>query len=264
MPAYQIIRIEKPVGSGVTGAQWASVRAVLKRNTPDDPYCVANELICGHLGQFLGLPIPPHGLFQESSGTGNRLPWFGTLNFNLAGDSLPPADADDCVNAYSDENAVRPDVVTGTLLFDIWVANGDRHAHNLALDTSVVPHQLHVFDQSWALLGRTAKQGVARLHQLRNELGVSDRTSASGNRHCLLDRIRSTARFAFWFQRIRELPDYVLSDAVDRAVSLGLVGGAEAMAALSFLRYRQENLPAIVTNGRAEFSNIPPSDWGEP
>lgn len=90
MPPYQIIKIDQSVGVGVTGAYWATVRALLKENSRDDPYCVANELICGQLAQFIGLPVPPCGLFVEPRNRA-RL-YFGTLNFNLSGDSLPPAD----------------------------------------------------------------------------------------------------------------------------------------------------------------------------
>jgi hypothetical protein len=234
---------------------------VLKQNSREDPYCVANELICSQLGQFLGLPIPSCGLFVQPQ---NRtIVYFGTLNFNLNGDSLPPADANACVAAYSNvTNPPRPDHVTGTLLFDIWAANGDRHERNLALDTSVTPHQLHVFDQSWALFGRRpAGQGIARLNELRDELGISETSSASGNRHCLLDSVRTNERFVFWLDRLRQLPDFVIRDTVERAHRANLIDGGEATAAVSFLAYRRLNLANIINNGRSQFSGIADANW---
>src|SRR5262249_7411059 len=158
-------------------------------------YCVANELICGSLGQFLGLPVPPCGLFVHPRNPTST--FFGSINFNLSSDVLPPVNVNACIAAYRDlGNPPRLDHVIGTVLFDISIANGDRHERTLAFDTSVTPHQLHVFDHSWALLGRglrTSDQppGIPRLNRLRRELGVSETSDASGNRHCLLDSVRT-------------------------------------------------------------------------
>jgi hypothetical protein len=262
MPRYQLVRVGGPVGSGITQPHTATVQAVVKRNTSDDPYCVANELICGHLGQFIGLPIPPCGLFVEPRSP-TLPPFFGSLSFNVTGDDLPPADPGGCVAAYSDPAHPRPDVVVGTLLFDVWVGNGDRHVRNLALDTAVSPPQLHVFDHSWALFGRERGKGAARLHRLRDELGVSESSSASGNRHCLLDTVRTNARFPFWLDRIRQVPDFVVTDVIDAVFRAGLIDGAEVTAARGFLQFRRAKLSAIINNSRAEFTRIPDADWSQ-
>jgi hypothetical protein len=255
MPPYQIIRFEQPVGSGVTNAMWASVRAVLKRNSQDEPYCVPNELICGLLGQFLGLPVPPCGLFVEPRNP--SVLSFGTMNFNLGGDNLPPADPDDCFTAYADPTHPRPDAVVGVLLFDVWVLNADRHPRNLALDDSVTPAQLHVFDHSHAVFGQ---EGAARLHRLREELGIAGLT-ASGNRHCLIDVVRSTAWFRFWLDRFLSVPRFVIADAVDRARSSRLITAEEAGAAVEILWFRRERLADRLKEHRDQFPNIPDIEW---
>lgn len=260
MPPYQIIQFERQVGAGVSVPWWAAVRAVLKENSTSAPYCVANEFICGQLGQFLGLPIPPCGLFLEPRNL-SRPPYFGALNFNLRGFTLPPADPDACVAAYSDPSHPRLDLVTGVLLFDIWIANGDRHPRNLALDTSVTPPQLHVFDHSHALFGRDAGHGAARLGRLRNELGIAEETDPSGNRHCLLDSVRTNARFQRWLDRLRQVPDYVVSDVVGRAREVNQITSAEAGEAVNFLLYRRSNLAAIINTNRAQFTGIPDTNW---
>jgi hypothetical protein len=261
MPSYQIIQFDHQVGAGVTGAWWASVRAVLKENSPLAPYCVANELICSQLGQLLGLPIPPCGLFVEPRNRA-RSPYFGTLSFNLNANSLPPADPDDCVRAYSNPAHPRLDLTAGVLLFDVWVANGDRHPANLALDTSVAPHQLHVFDHSHALFGRDAGQGGARLGRTRTALGIAESTDASGNRHCLLDAILTNAPFRLWLDRLRQVPDYVISDAVGRARDVNQITSAEAAVAVSFLQYRRTNLRDIICAHRDRFAGISDANWG--
>jgi hypothetical protein len=262
MPPYQIIKFEQQVGAGVSLPWWAAVRAVLKENSTSAPYCVANELICSQLGQFLGLPIPPCGLFLEPRNLA-RLPYFGALNFNLRGISLPPADPDECVVAYSDPSHPRLDIATGVLLFDIWIANGDRHPRNLTLDMSATPPQLHVFDHSHALFGREAGHGAARLGRLRNELGIAEGTDPSGNRHCLLDSVRTNSRFGTWVKRIQQVPDYAISDVVGRAFEASHITSAEAGEAVNFLLYRRSNLAAIINANRNRFTGIPDANWGE-
>jgi hypothetical protein len=263
MPPYHIIRIERAVGEGVSGALWASVGAVLKRDSAEDPYCVANELICGALGQFLGLPVPPCGLFVEP---GAARSYFGTLNFNVRGDSFPPADVAECLDAYR-VLGPRPDHVIGTLVFDVWVANGDRNERNLRLDTTANPRQLHVFDHGWALFGRGLRgaesaPGVPRLRRLRDELGIADSTDPSGVPHCLLTAVRSNERFGGWIERVRAVPNFVIDDAVRRAREVQLVTPAEATEVVNFLRHRRDALADIIQAHRARFSGISDANWG--
>lgn len=149
-------------------------------------------------------------------------------------------------------------------MFDIWVANGDRHERNLALDASVVPPQLHVFDHSWALFGRRpARQGVARLNELRGELGVAETSAASGNRHCLLDSVRTNERFSFWLDRIKKVPDYVISDAVGRARGADLISSEEAGTAVAFLAHRRDHLTGIINSSRSQFTGIRDENWSQ-
>jgi hypothetical protein len=156
----------------------------------------------------------------------------------------------------------------GTLLFDIWIANGDRHERNLVLDTDVTPPQLHVFDHSWALFGRGLRgsetpPGIPRLNRYRRELGIAETSDASGNRHCLLDRVKTNERFRFWIDRIRQVPDYVIRDAVGRAYEVGQITSPEAGEAVLFLLFRRENLPAIINDCRSQFSGIPDENWSQ-
>jgi hypothetical protein len=101
------------------------------------------------------------------------------------------------------------------------------------------------------------------LHRLRGELGVSESSSASGNRHCLLDAVRTNARFPFWLDRIRQVPDFVIADVIDGVFRAGLIDGAEVMAARGFLQFRRASLPAIINSCRAEFTRIQDADWSQ-
>jgi len=116
-----------PVG-GVSGGYLVSIYAVAKPNGPG-PYCVPNEYICGRLGLFVGLPVPPGGIVTIDS-----KPWYASMNFNLNGVSLPPVDIPECLRQL-------PRLSAGLLLFDILVMNADRHRGNFAVDFAETPQR---------------------------------------------------------------------------------------------------------------------------
>jgi hypothetical protein len=83
-----------------------AAQGVAKRATADHPFTVANEYVCGQLGRLLGLPIPP-GFTVVAGGTVYHV----SMDFNLAGQALPPADAAALV-------AHDPDLASGIVVFD--------------------------------------------------------------------------------------------------------------------------------------------------
>jgi hypothetical protein len=101
-----------PVDSGATQSFHVGVAGVAKGNAAGLPFVVTNELLCGHLARVLLPPVPP-GFIIDHNGT----PHYVSLNFNLAGEDLPPADPGAIANA-------RPDLACGIVLFDIWMVNG--------------------------------------------------------------------------------------------------------------------------------------------
>jgi hypothetical protein len=246
---YRIVQFDRPLGTGVSDSWRLSVSAVAKYNEPAAaPYCLPNELICGEIGRFLGLHVPP-GAIVYAQGHSPAEHWFASLDFNLTGNSLPPVDVDDCV-------AQLPDLSTGLLLFDILVANCDRHAGNFAVDflASGGP-QMSVFDHGHALFGFVPGQGLQRLTDLRDRLGASGGTVTTGNRHCLMDVLNTSAYFQKWLDRIRAAPNFFLEERCQAAVGLG-VGDPEGFAAVDFLKYRRDNLVTILNNHRPEFRGI--------
>ncbi len=247
-PKYAIASLGQQLGIGVAGASELTVKAVGKQNSSGAPYCIPNELICGWLGQYLRLPVPASGLCIDRS----NKPWFASLNFNIAGSQLPPVAPAQCVK-------LLPSLCTGTLLFDILIANLDRHTGNLSLDTSSAPPRLTVFDHSHALLGYESGQGEARLSLHRQTLGISWRNTdplASGkNVHCLLQHLHTDEYFDEWLKRIESIPDYYTQEIVDEAWQYGLTA-AERDAVIAFLKYRRTNIRSIVTNSKAQFTAI--------
>src|SRR5262245_35107395 len=109
-----------PVGQGAMASVHVGVAGVAKPANPGVPYALAAELICGGLARAVMLPIPPT-FFIENNGTKYHV----SLNFNLAGQQLPPANPAALMASHHA-------LAWGIVLFDIWVLNDDRHANNLA------------------------------------------------------------------------------------------------------------------------------------
>jgi hypothetical protein len=110
---YRIVQFDQPFGAGVQQSWRLSVSTVAKSNEPDAaPYCLPNELICGEIGRFLGLPIPP-GAIVHAPRNPQAEHWYASLDFNLTGNSLPPVDVDDCVTRL-------PDLSTGCYSSTFW------------------------------------------------------------------------------------------------------------------------------------------------
>jgi hypothetical protein len=233
----------------VSDAQIVSIHAVAKRNGPKVPYCVANEVLCGEIGRFLGLPVPPSGVVYPPKG--NDL-FFASLDFNLTGNTLPPLNTTKCAQ-------MLPELSAGVLLFDILIANSDRHGRNLSVDFSSKPPTMNVFDHGHAVFGSIAGEAVGRLDKLRDRLAISAGSRTAGNRHCLLDQIDTDAHFGDWLERIRLIPDYVIEDLCAELPSLGCTK-VESTAARDFLEYRKRKLQEIVEENKAQFTGI--RSWG--
>jgi len=54
-------------GTYRAGEGFGQTSVYFKRKSPELPYRVANEYICSRLGQFIGLPVPPHGFDADWS-----------------------------------------------------------------------------------------------------------------------------------------------------------------------------------------------------
>ncbi|MCX7046006.1 MAG: hypothetical protein NTX50_11050 [Candidatus Sumerlaeota bacterium] len=207
---------------------------------------MANEIICAEIGRFLRLPVPPHAILHGPRSQPG--PWFGSLDFKLAGDALPPVDPLECVQ-------LLPYLSTGVLLFDILVANCDRHRGNLALDGLSAPPHLSVFDHSHALFGYTPGQGRERLIRIKEQLGVSGGSETGSNRHCLLDAVSTDEYITPWVERIASIPDFFIEDVCKEPRPFGL-SDQETGAVIDFLRYRRDHFRELINANRDEFTGI--------
>jgi hypothetical protein len=245
---YALAKIDDPIGDGVSGAYWLQLVAAGKSSL-NSKLVVANEFICSRLGDLIGIPIPPFGLFQPVG----TIPftWFGSLSFRQTRDSPPPIIPRDFADTF-------PEIAIGIVVFDMWIANSDRHEKNLSMDASAQPPRADAFDHSHALF---SSEGIPRLRRLMNWFGIDGDAHGSGNRHCLVDHI-DDGDFDPWIAKISGTPMFLIENVCSDMHELGLLTEAEMVAAVEFLRFRQLNIRRLIHENYFEFKrNAQPSMW---
>lgn len=241
----RLIRVINNVGLGITGSQFIELRAIAKQNVPEAPYCIANEYICGRIGRLLGLPVPPVGLMSAGGTIADVR--FASLDFNFTGINLPPLTLAQCQN-------MAPRIKTGIILFDVFIANSDRHRGNLAQDAAN-PANLAVFDHSHALLGTVAGEGRQRLIDMEDSLGITGGGVTGGNIQCLLRNLPTANFLQEWVHRIRWIPNYFIEDICREVVGMGVTQD-ESDAVADFLIRRKDYMVALLNDNQAQFHGI--------
>lgn len=223
--------------------------ALHKTKWSGSPYCLPNELISAEIGRFLRLPIPPCGITTGEGG----LVLFSSLDFNFDKLQLPQIVPDLCW-------AALPVLCTGIVLFDILIANSDRHDENLVVDNMANPTAIRVFDHDQALFGGNsiAVAGIERLKLLTNRLGITAGTVSRGNPHCLLSEVDTDEHFEGWIHRIDAIPDWLISDVCSEARGLGL-SKEESTEAKIFLVSRRNTFREIIKLNHKSFTGI--ANW---
>jgi len=229
---YKVWAIGSPVGVGVTGAINVAFAAVAKKATLQSPYIVSNEILCNQLARTLLLPCPPGGLLSH-----NGENYFATLNFNVGGLSLPPANPAMIVRN-------KPELSWGIILFDILAMNADRHTGNISHDRST--NNIQIFDHSHAFIG--TEGNVSSILARRVDL-----ISIGG--HCLAREIDRANGFQMWCGRIKALPDFFLEGIVDAACGLGIPGSHKGEC-LDALRKRRDKIEDLVKQNLGCFPKL--------
>ena len=168
-----------------------------KHGDADSPFMVANEMIALRLGRILGLPIPD-GVIIERDGE----PFFASMNINLEGFNLPPADASAVTRELGD-------LACGVIVFDIWIVNKDRHEFNLHYDNT--KKAIYLIGQGACLY---ENEGFVRLLKNKDSIGIGP--------HCLASTITSVKPAREWVNKIAQIPRYVIRDIIVEAAHLGV------------------------------------------
>lgn len=236
MPAskYKVFGVGSAVGEGASNSFHVGVAAIGKKAAANQPNVVINELFCSTLASYLFLPCPP-GLLLENNGE----TYFCSLNFNLAGQALPPAPILEVV-------AQCPELSWGITLFDVLIMNPDRHAKNLSFDRQT--KDVQIFDHSHAFLQSNSTPDQV-LANLKDQLAVSG--------HCLKAELTSWAGFDFWTARIKAVPDYVVDGTIETACRAGLPADKKDPMS-DFIKQRRNIIDVLVITNLAQFPKLPP------
>jgi hypothetical protein len=235
MPAtsYKVFSWGSPIGIGVTGSCHVAIAGVAKKATAADPYIVVNEVFCNSLARSILLPCPP-GAMLDKDGE----PYFFSLDFNLAGQALPPVSPSAIVSAF-------PRTAWGIILFDALVMNGDRHNRNIAHDTAT--QRVQIFDHSHAFVRPNGS--------ITANLAASDGALSIGG-HCLAQEINTLDGFDMWMERIKLIPDYFIEGLIEATVAIGLPA-ADERECVNFMKNRKSTFDAILSTNMDKFPKLP-------
>jgi hypothetical protein len=185
------------------------------------------------IARMLLLPCPPGALLQKNGDVN-----FCSLDFNTAGQALPPINPSAIVGAL-------PDLAWGITLFGVLVMNDDRHANNISYNAQT--REITIFDHSHAFM-RPSGDVDQTLATNAGQLAIGG--------HCLAAELNTWNGFAMWTARVKALPDYYLEGAVDAGCNVGIPQGKKVVI-YDFLRARRDSIDLIVTNNKAAFPKLP-------
>jgi hypothetical protein len=243
---YSVHAWGAPTGTA-SDTRHVELHGYAKLNSASEPFCVASEYVCAELGSLIGLPVPPGAVVKGPPVSG---PVWLTLSFSDV--RLPPVDPAEVVRLV-------PVLATELVVFDVFIANQDRHEGNLAFFSA--DRRLEVFDHGHALLGPGAG-GLARLDRLRGALVVDG--AHGGSQHCLLALLTDATAIKHAIELVqREVRDAAVRRICWEAekLHLGLASG-EGSALADRVILRRQALDAIIRTNQSEFRGVPAADWG--
>lgn len=224
------------------GFKVGPVEAIHKWNSEYRKYCIANESICNDLASFLGLPIPPYAItFSEVD---DRL-LFSSIKFSFEGRDDRPVMGEEVARKM-------PKLAAGILLFDVFVANNDRHDTNLKTDRMNDPKALMIYDHDCALFGT---EGTSRFEAIQDHLAVTGDDICEGNRHCLIDHFESNKFFRSWCNQIWNIPADYIKRVCEKQMRFGLTR-SECDSATEFLTTRKNKIKSLIETNAHEFCSI--------
>jgi len=234
---YKIIAVGPQVAATATAPVYVTIAGVGKKVLPGQPFIVANELVCSAFARLLLLPCPPGALMQKNGDT-----YFFSLDFNIAGQALPPIAPSDVVVKF-------PRLCWGVIIFDALVMNADRHNGNVAFDTTT--NKVQIFDHSHAFLTPGG--------DIEPNLTARENSLAIGG-HCLAQEINTDDGMEDWIARIKLIPDYFIEGVVHAGCECGIPAD-KAKFVSDFMKKRRDNLESLIKsnlNGFAKLPKLPP------
>jgi hypothetical protein len=238
-----IVEIPSDELGGASGARLFRVLAVGKRNTPQFPYCVANEKIATEIGRALGLRIPEVLLYRL------RGEWHAFSCFvpqTESGEGVPEGTASELARYYSE----HPEELHGMITFDLFVGNNDRKTDNLILGEDGL---VRLIDHANALFYRpteTAEAGTKRLTAISKNL-----STMFDRKHWFLAGLSNWELVDRWCDRMASLPTYLIESVIDE-LPAELLAAVERKVVRDFLDKRKNIMRNIINDNLSLFPNL--------
>lgn len=210
--------------------KWSAGITCLAKRHRDSPYEVFNELVCMQLGRALGLPIPVGFVIEKGSDL-----FYCSANLALFDGEAPDADFE----AFAEND---PQMALGVVVFDAWVANADRHSRNAIYDD--IDDRIYLFDHGMALLGN---RGIPYLQESAQELRLCED---------LTREIRDASSFSHWYNRLVNIPDFMITDAVREAGKTGIAEEEQLETANFLMRRRNQLWKLLKDNQETQFPKL--------
>jgi len=164
--------------------------------------------------------------------------YFFSLDFNIAGQSLPPINAAELVMKH-------PDLAWGVIIFDAFVMNGDRHPANIAYDVST--DKVQIFDHSHAFLSPAG--------DIKTNLANRENNLAVGS-HCLVQEINNTQGMSPWLDRVILIPDYFIDGVISAGCACGIPASEQSFLN-DFMKKRRDKLSDLFKANMNSFPKLP-------
>jgi Phosphatidylinositol 3- and 4-kinase len=225
---------------------WAvKTEAVGKSQWEESPYLIANEWISANIAQFLRLPVPPFAIVRKK-----RRDTAMFISYSYDGDTKP----DDVEPAILYRRF--PKECTGVVVFDILVANCDRHGGNLQVDKPSNPKTFYIIDHERSLFYVDEGKGIDRLRSRENRLGISDGRDSTDDYHCLIEHLDSVEHIEEWIGKVRSLPDWFIDDVCEEMHKDLSIKRRECDFVKEFLKRRREEIQKLISGNKSRFPSI--------
>jgi len=245
-----------PIGGASGERTFFDVCFLGKRNNPDFPYTIANEIVATQIGLAVGLHLPTVITHRASGVEFAMIQW---VDRDPAMQQPPPATAQALLE-YVQQHAHE---VHGAIVFDLFVCNNDRAfgpmRRNLMLDRD---GRLLLYDHGNACFYRPRpmagiEAGVARLDLVEERLTAMFDMDHKGNHY--REFLTDWASVRDWCDRFKALPDFFLSSVVDQ-IPAGLTkpDPNERTRLLDFLLRRRTYLFDHIVQWQESFPGLPP------
>lgn len=237
-----------PLGGASGEKFYFNVEFLGKRNNPDFPYQIANEVVASQIGIALGLEIPSFFTHRHADET-------VFLTQMRERHPVTTRELQDFAESHTDE-------VHGAIVFDLFVANNDRafgpERRNLFLDAR---RRLVLYDHGNACFYRPRPKagiqaGVRRLEAVtKNLAAIFDMDHRENYYRQLLTDWPLVEK---WCERVKAVPEFQIVAAVARIPSeLERPNEAERAKLEEFLLARRLDLFDQILKHRSCFSGLP-------